>query len=128
MQQNRLLHLYAPFVTLVALAGICLGFVPLVHAQELKLGPSPLDTLMHTKIWADVPEAKDFVRETRRPPDNLTYQPVTGTDPERPKLKSKAELEALENELERAATRNNKKAGKLPSIKKPAAITSVKRE
>jgi hypothetical protein len=83
---------------------------------------------MHTKIWADVPEAKDFVRETRPPPDNLTYQPVTGTDPERPKLKSKAELEALESELELSAARNNKKAGKLPSVKKSAAAKSVKRE
>lgn len=128
MQQNRLPHLYAALVTLVALAGICLGFVPLVHAQESKLGPSPLDTLMHTKIWADVPEAKDFVRETRPPPDNLTYQPVTGTDPERPKLKSKAELEALESELELSTARNNKKAGKLPSVKKSAAAKSVKRE
>src|SRR6266576_3888460 len=73
---------------------------PPVHAQQAKPGGSPLDTLMHTKIWADVPEAKDFVRETRPPPDSLVYQPVTGTDPDRPKLRSKAELEALANELE----------------------------
>ena len=98
MQRNRLLHLYARPVTLVALAGIGLGFGPHVHAQEAKPGVhaqeakpggSPLDTLMHTKIWADVPEAKDFVRGTRPPPDSLAYQPVTGTDPERPKLRSK---------------------------------------
>ena len=29
---------------------------------------SPLDTLMSTRLFADVPEAKDFVRETRRSP------------------------------------------------------------
>ena len=129
MKRNRLLHLCARPVTLVALAGICLGFDPLAHAQEAKAGGSPLDTLMHTKIWADVPEAKDFVRETRPPPDSLAYRPVTGTDPARPKLRSKVELEALESELERAASHNDKNAGKRVRIKKPApATTTVKRE
>ena len=128
MKRNLLLHLCARPVTLVALAGICLGFGPLVHAQEAKPGGSPLDTLMHTKIWADVPEAKDFVRDTRPPPDSLAYQPVTGTDPERPKLRSKTELEALESELERAAAHNDKKAGKHAGIKKPVAVKTVKRE
>jgi hypothetical protein len=128
MNRNRLLPRYAQPVTLVALAGICLGFGPLVHAQEAKPGGSPLDTLMHTKIWADVPEAKEFVRDTRPPPDSLAYQPVTGTDPERPKLRSKTELEALESELERAAAHNDKKAGKHAGIKKPVAVKTVKRE
>ena len=127
MIRNRLFHLYARPVTLVALAAICLGFDPLAHAQEAK-GGSPLDTLMHTKIWADVPEAKDFVRETRPPPDGLAYQPVTGTDPERPKLKSKAEIEALESELARAASHNDRKAGKRAGIKKPTPTETVKRE
>ncbi|MGH6869355.1 MAG: hypothetical protein ACREDA_10925, partial [Methylocella sp.] len=103
MKRNRLLYVSARPATLVALAGICLGFGPVVHAQEAKAGGSPLDTLMHTKIWADVPEAKDFVRETRPPPASLAYQPVTGTDPERPKLRSKVKLEVLESELARAA-------------------------
>jgi hypothetical protein len=128
MKRNRLVHHYARPVTLVALTGICLGFGPLVHAQEAKPGGSPLDTLMHTKIWADVPEAKDFVRETRPPPDSLAYQPVTGTDPERPKLRTKAELEALESELERAAARNDRKVGKHLGVKKPVAVKTVKRE
>ncbi|MGH6800803.1 MAG: hypothetical protein ACRECZ_05200 [Methylocella sp.] len=128
MKQNRLFHAYARPLAVVALAGICLVRDPLVHAQEAKQGGSPLDTLMHTKIWADVPEAKDFVRETRPPPDSLAYQPVTGTDPVRPKLRSKAELEALESELERAAAHNDRKAGKHAAIKKPVAVKTVKRE
>ncbi len=128
MKRNRLLHLYARAATLAALAGICLGFGPLVHAQKAKAGGSPLDTLMHTKIWADVPEAKDFVRETRPPPDSLAYQPVTGTDPERPKIRSKVELEALESELERAASHNDRKAGKHVGIKKSVSVKTVKRE
>jgi hypothetical protein len=128
MKRNRLLHLCAQPVTLVALAGICLGFDPLAQAQEAKAGGSPLDTLMHTKIWADVPEAKDFVRETRPPPDSLAYQPVTGTDPERPKLRSKVELKALESELERAASHNDRNAGKRLGIKKAVSVKTVKHE
>src|SRR3984893_10779793 len=128
MKRNRLLHLYARRVTLVALAGICLGFHSLAHAQEAKAGGSPLDTLMHTKIWADVPEAKDLVRETRPPPDGLAYQPVTGTDPERPKLRSKAELEALESELTRGVSHNDRQAGKRAGIKKSDSGKTVKRE
>ena len=128
MQRNRLLHLCARPLTLVALAAICLGFGPLVHAQEAKPGGSPLDTLMHTKIWADVPEAKDFVRETRPPPDSLAYQPVTGTDPERPKLRSKPELKALESELEDAASHNDRNAGKRLGIKKAVSVKTVKHE
>ena len=128
MNQDRLLHHYARPATLVALAAVCLNFGPDVHAQEAKVGGSPLDTLMHTKIWADVPEAKDFVRDTRPPPDSLAYQPVTGTDPERPKLRSKAELEDLASELERAAAHNDRKAGKHAGIKKSVAVKTVKRE
>ena len=128
MKRNPLLPLYARPVTLVALAGIWLGSGPRVHAQEAKTGGSPLDTLMHTKIWADVPEAKDFVRETRPPPDSLAYQPVTGTDPERPKLRSKTELEALESELERAASHNDRNVAKRAGIKKPAPAKTANRE
>ena len=128
MKRNRLLHLYARPVPLAALAGICLGSGPPVHAQQAKPGGSPLDTVMHTKIWADVPEAKDFMRETRLPPDSLTYQPVTGTDPGRPKLRSKAELEALANELEGAVSHNESKAGKRAGIKKSASAKTGKRE
>ena len=128
MKRNRLLHIYARPLAAAAVAGICLGFDPLAQAQEAKPGGSPLDILMHTKIWADVPEAKDFVRETRPPPDSLAYQPVTGTDPERPKLKSKAELEALQSELERAAAHNDRKARKHVGFKKPGSVKTVKRE
>ncbi len=128
MNRNRLLHSYQRPLVLMALAGICLGFGPLVHAQEAKPGGSPLDTLMHTKIWADVPEAKDFVRETRPPPDSLAYRPVTGTDPERPKLRSKVELESLESELERAASHNDRNAGKRVGNKKSVSVKRVKHE
>jgi hypothetical protein len=72
---------------------------------------SPLDTLMQTRIFADVPEAKDFVREKRPAPETLDFKPTTGTDPERPKPRTKAELDALQSELESAAQKNAARAG-----------------
>jgi hypothetical protein len=94
------------------------------YAQQAKTGGSPLDTLMSTRLWADVPEAKDFVRETRQSPDSLAYQPVTGTDPERPKLRNKEELQALQGELERAIVHNDRNARKRLGMKKSASAAS----
>lgn len=87
---------------------------------------TPLDTLMQTRLYADVPEAKDFVRQARRPVDSLAFQPTQGTDPERPKPRSKPELEALRSELESAAQHNAARAGLRPvaaAAKPPAAKT-----
>lgn len=97
------------------------------HAQQSKTGGSPLDTLMNTKLWADVPEAKDFVRETRRSPDSLAYQPVTGTDPERPKPRNKEELQALQSELESAIAHNERHARKRLGMKKSASAAPAVR-
>lgn len=120
---NRNLHpcFHGCCVAAAALAGIYLAIGSLAQAQQAKPGGSPLDTLMHTKLWADVPEAKNFVRGTRRPPDSLAYQPVTGSEPERPKLRSKEELLALEGELSHAGALNDRHVRKRPGIKKPAA-------
>lgn len=91
--------------------GFCLGAGSDALAQDArKTGGSPLDTLMRTRLWADVPEAKDFVRQTRPSTDQLDYQPTRGTDPERPKVRTGAELEALQRELERAGARHETKA------------------
>lgn len=72
---------------------------------------SPLDTLMNTKLFADVPEAKDFVRATRPPAQSLEFKPTTGTDPARPKPRTGPELDALRSELEGAARKNAARAG-----------------
>ena len=61
---------------------------------------SPLDTLMSTRLWTTVPQAKDFVRDSRPAPGTLDYTPVTGTDPDRPKARDAANVEALRAELE----------------------------
>lgn len=129
MKRNLLFCLLTWHGTAVAIAGVYLVFAQFAYAQQAKTGGSPLDTLMNTKLWADVPEAKDFVRERRQPPDSLAYQPVTGLDPERPKLRSKAELQALEGELNRAVAHNDRNARTRLGMKKPAAAAqTVRRE
>jgi len=129
MKRNLLFFIHIRYGTAAVIAGMCLAFGSFAQAQQAKTSGSPLDTLMSTKIWADVPEAKDFVRDTRPPPDSLAYQPVTGTDPERPKPRSKTELQDLQGELERAS-HNEGTAQKRLGIKKPAptATKTVKSE
>ncbi len=84
---------------------------------------------MQTRIWADTPEPKDFVKDHRPPASRLNYQPLTGSDPERPKLRTPAELKDLETELEAARVKADKKAGIKPAAAvvsnkpKPAAVT-----
>ena len=112
--------------SLVARARLCLWLsLILLHSSALgqpaQSGGSPLDTIMNTKLWADVPEAKDFVRDSRPQDDSLAYQPLNGVDPERPKPRSKAELQALQGELEQASLHNQARAGQKPAAKKPAA-------
>jgi len=78
---------------------------------------------MSTRLFADVPEAKGFVRETRRSPDSLEFKPTNGTDPERPKVRTKTELDALQSELEGAARKNAARAG-LRRAEKPPVTTA----
>ncbi len=82
---------------------------------------TPLDTIMQTRIWADTPEPKDFVKDHRPDREKLEYQPVTGTDPERPKVRTPTELKDLESELEGARVKTDKRAGIKPSPAAPAA-------
>lgn len=86
---------------------------------------SPLDTLMSTRLFADVPEAKGFVRETRRPPDSLEFKPTAGTDPERPKVRTKTELDALQSELEGAGRKNAARAGVRSAERPPASAAGA---
>jgi hypothetical protein len=100
---------------------------PGLHAEdEKKTGGSPLDTIMHTKIWADVPEAKDFVRQSRRPSDDLDYQPTTGVDPTRPTPRTKSELEALKSELESGIAHNEARAGRRKQAKSSPTANAQK--
>ncbi len=67
---------------------------------------SPLDTIMSTHLWTDVPPAQDFVRDTRPAPKDLKYTPLTGVDPDRPKPRDPANVLALQAELEAAGVHN----------------------
>ncbi|REF84215.1 hypothetical protein DES32_3062 [Methylovirgula ligni] len=75
-------------------------------------GGTPLDVVMHTKLWTDVPEMRDFVKAARPPEKSLDYIPTAiGTEPKRPPLRSSAQLQQMEDELENAGVRNETAAG-----------------
>lgn len=84
---------------------------------------SPLDTMMSTRLWTDVPPAQDFVKETRPDAKQLDYAPLTGTDPARPKPRDKPNIQALQAELEHDGAQNESKARGLrgPAKGAPAA-------
>ena len=84
---------------------------------------SPLDTIRSAHLWTHVAPVKDFVRESRPDPTTLKYQPLTGKDPERPKLRDPANLEALQAELEHDSAVNN---GKLPAASRKTPATHVR--
>lgn len=89
-------------------------------------GGTPLDVIMHNKLWTEAPTPKDFVLENRQPVDQLKYQPTVGNDPERPKTLTKDELKSLRSELEDAAAHNaqavsGKPARKARSVKARSA-------
>jgi hypothetical protein len=73
-----------------------------------------------------VPEAKDFVRETRPQPETLDYVPLTGPDREGAKPRNKDELKALASELEAAASHNEALARERLGYTKPAAAKPAK--
>lgn len=74
-------------------------------------GGTPLDVILSTRYWTDVPEAKDFVKATRPPEDALQYQSTGGKDISRPKPKTAAELQDMQDELERAGAAADRAAG-----------------
>jgi hypothetical protein len=71
---------------------------------------SPLDTLMSTHLWADVPPARDFVKTSRPDPAKLEYTPLTGQDPTRPTPRDAAGVAALQAELEKGGVDNEARA------------------
>jgi hypothetical protein len=86
-------------------------------------GGTPIDVIVNNKMWETPPEPKEFVLENRRPVDELKYEPTVGIDPERPKTKSKDELNGLKSELDDAASHNlqavsGKKKADSPAAKK----------
>jgi len=83
-------------------------------AKKPKHRNTPLDTILQTRLWTDVPDAKDFVKEHRPDPDSLKYQSTWGTLPERPKLRNESELKDLDKELETAKDSADKRVAAKP--------------
>lgn len=84
---------------------------PAQKAPEPYGGGTPLDVLMHAKLWEDVPEAKDFVKQSRPPDDALQYQPTQGDDPKGAQLLNSNQLDSLQDELEHAGANAEHSAG-----------------
>jgi hypothetical protein len=78
---------------------------------------SPLDTIMSTHLWADVPPARDFVKTSRPNPEKLDYAPLTGQDPPRPKPRDAAGVASLQAELEKGGASNEVRAKGLRGTK-----------
>ena len=93
-------------------------FVALAQQQSKAIDPSrrpdpyasPLDTILSTRLWTDVPPAQDFVKTTRPDPKGLDYAPLVGNDPERPKPRDAAGVAALKAELESGGAQNETRA------------------
>ncbi|WP_026606924.1 hypothetical protein [Methylocapsa acidiphila] len=115
MKRNRIWRLRRAAFVLATFGGALLAG-PL-HAEDKKATGSPFDTIAKTKIFADRPEAKEFVRASRPPSEALGYLPTARTDPERPAPRTEAELKALEAELERGAAHNQASAGRRSAAK-----------
>jgi hypothetical protein len=81
------------------------------QSQQPYGGGTPLDVILNTRLWTDVPEAQGFVKATRPSEDTLKYQPTAGKDIVRPKLRTPAELKVMEDELERAGAAADRAAG-----------------
>jgi hypothetical protein len=112
---------FRPAALRLICGGMWLWLAFSISGQDAKADGSPLDTLLSTHLFADVPEAKDFVRETRPQPETLEYLPLTGPDREGEKPKNKDELKALASELEAAALHNEALARERLGYIKPAA-------
>lgn len=127
MKPNALQHSAHLSLIRAAALGVFLFAGAGLHAEDAKNpSGSPLDTIMHTKLWADVPEAKDFVREKRPAIDSLDYQPTARTDPKRPTPRTKAELETLRSELESGIAHNEASAGRRNRAKSAPAAHAQK--
>jgi hypothetical protein len=97
---------------------------PDTAAKKPKRNPyaSPLDTIMSTRLWTDVPPAQDFVRQSRPDPKSLDYVPLTGKEPDRPTPRDPDGVAALQEELEKGGADNAARAKDLTDP--PAAAPS----
>lgn len=109
MREGRNDTVVGPAMSRSAVLAACLvlGAVAVARAQGSgTVSGSPLDTIMNTRFWTDVPEAKDFVRQARPESDTLEFKTPYAKDAVRPRVRSATEVEALKRDLEKAILRN----------------------
>jgi hypothetical protein len=115
-------------------------YVPGDKTQRPYGGGTPLDVILNTRLWTEVPEAPDFVKQSRPPEGTLQYQTTGGKDIPRPRLKTSAELQDMEEELDRAGAAADRAAGvkshfhveakkktKLNAARKPPASSAMQK-
>lgn len=102
-------------LTSTSLAQQVLG-QPTAKKRSGSISGSPLDTFMHTHLRTKVPPAPDWIAATRPDAKTLDYEPLTGSDPVRPKPRDKANVMALQAELEQDAAINNAKGDRLRPV------------
>jgi hypothetical protein len=69
-------------------------------------GGTPLDVILHTKLWVTPPPMAPFVKASRPPEATLDYQPTSGKETKRPALRNAAQLQQLQDELEDGGAHN----------------------
>ncbi len=74
-------------------------------------GGTPLDVILHTRYWTDVPDMRDFVKAARPAEGSLQFTPTGGTEPKRPPLRNATQLQQMQNELENAGAHSEQIAG-----------------
>ena len=103
--------------------GICLGTVGfLLCAAPASAEDAPVDTVLKAlDLKTDVGPTADFVQSTR-PKTEPDYLPVGTRHPERSiKVKTPAELKAMEASLDAARSRQDVIAGRNPPVEAPKA-------
>jgi hypothetical protein len=95
-------------------------------------GGTPIDVIMHNKLWVTPPPMASFVRASRPPEASLDYQPTSGKEVKRPALRNAAQLQQLQDELEDAGAHNeavtHAKVKHFQAVpKKPAAKVATKK-
>ena len=74
-------------------------------------GGTPLDVLMHTKLWEDVPEAKDFVKESGRRTTRCNISRRKATTRKARSSSSPISSNSMQDELEHAGALAERSAG-----------------
>lgn len=95
--------------TLALAAGL---FALPLAAQETKLGENPISTILKWRPAAMPKDMPDFVKNSRPAEGSMTFTPLTGPEPERPKRLTPAELAEATKKLDTAAAANRAKAAR----------------